>query len=514
MRIKNFAGAFEWRFFKARFSVLLMTFSAIFLAGCNASPKSTGIFDNNSDVGQTKHAGTARFVRESNEYRITGGGENIWGTKDAFQYLWKKDSGDLSLTAKIRWIDEGKNAHRKAGWMIRRDLTKDAAYVDAVVHGDGLTSLQFRKTKGGQTEEIQSPITALAFVRLERHGDVFSMSVSEDGKVFQPAGAISVALNDPVYVGLAVCSHDDTTTETAIFSDVDMKSLGIYKKEDRMVESTLEIISAQTGRRSIVFRSRKHFEAPNWSRDGKYLLFNSGGRLYTISVSGGNPVQLNTDFADRCNNDHGFSPDGSMLAISHHHEGNSLIYILPADGGKPRLVTELGPSYWHGWSPDGKTLAYCAERNGNYDIYTIPVKGGRETRLTDAEGLDDGPDYSPDGRYIYFNSERTGAMKIWRMNSDGTNQIQVTGDDEYGDWFPHPSPDGRQIVFLSYDSDIKGHPANKNVALRIMPSSGGKPRVLTRLFGGQGTINVPSWSPDSKYIAFVSYRLVGKDGNN
>jgi len=514
MRIMDCPGGFVGRFSKAKLSVLLMTFSAVFLAQCNTSAQSPGIFDNNSDVGLTKHAGAVRFVRESNEYRITGGGENIWGEKDAFQYLWKKDSGDLSLTAGIRWLGEGKNAHRKAGWMIRQSLTEDSAYVDAVIHGDGLTSLQFRKTEGGQTEEIQSPISAPAFVRLERHGEVFSLSVSEDGKVFLPIGSVSVTLENPVYAGLAVCSHDDTTTETAIFSDVDMKSLGTYKKEDRMIESTLEIISAQTGRRSIVYRSRKHFEAPNWSNDGKYFLFNSGGRLYTISISGGEPVQLNTDFADRCNNDHGFSPDGKMLAISHHREGKSLIYVLPAVGGTPRLVTELGPSYWHGWSPDGKTLAYCAERNSNYDIYEIPVEGGQEKRLTDAEGLDDGPDYSPDGRYIYLNSERTGTMKIWRMNSVGTNQIQVTNDDEYADWFPHPSPDGEQIVFLSYDSDVKGHPANKDVALRIMPSSGGKPRVLTRLFGGQGTINVPSWSPDSKYIAFVSYRLVGKDGDN
>jgi Tol biopolymer transport system component len=200
-----------------------------------------------------------------------------------------------------------------------------------------------------------------------------------------------------------------------------------------------------------------------------------------------------------------------MLAISHHDEGASLIYILPVSGGTPRKVTELGPSYWHGWSPDGKTLAYCAERNGNYDVYTIPVHGGSETRLTSAEGLDDGPDYSPDGRYIYFNSERSGAMKIWRMESDGTNQMQITNDEQYADWFPHPSPDGRQIVFLSYDKDVKGHPANKDIALRIMLSSGEKPRVLTNLFGGQGTINVPSWSPESKYIAFVSYRLIGKD---
>ncbi len=284
--------------------------------------------------------------------------------------------------------------------------------------------------------------------------------------------------------------------------------------QDRLVESTLETLSIETGQREIIYRTETHIEAPNWSRDGKTLLFNSGGCIYTIPVSGGNPRQLNTGFAVHCNNDHGFSPDGKELAISHDQEGKSLIYILPSTGGTPRLVTELGHSYWHGWSPDGKTLAYCAARNNNYDVYSISVKGGQETRLTDAEGLDDGPDYSPDGRTIYFNSVRTGAMRIWRMNSDGTNQTQITKDDKYGDWFPHPSPDGKWIVFLSYDSSVEGHPANKDVALRIMPVSGGEPRILTQLFGGQGTINVPSWSPDSKRIAFVSYRLIGKDGKN
>ena len=512
MRSGHFASIFSESRFKL--FVFLMICSVIFVSQCQTNSQSQSIFDNNSDVGLVTHTGTAQFNYSIKEYQITGGGENIWGQKDAFQYLWKKDSGDFSLTTKIRWVGDGKNAHRKAGWMIRQSLTTDSAYADAVIHGDGLTSLQFRKTKGGPTEEIQSPFSAPAYLRLERHSDVFSLYISEDGKEFQPVGSVSIALSDPVHVGLVVCSHDDTTTETAIFSKVDYKSLGTHKMEDRIVESSLEIISVETGQRCIVYRSDLHFEAPNWSQDGKYLLINSDGKLYTIPVIGGKPAQLNTDFANRCNNDHGFSPDGKMLAISHHHEENSLIYILPAAGGTPRQVTELGPSYWHGWSPDGKTLAYCAERNGNYDIYTIPVEGGRETRLTDAEGLDDGPEYSPDARYIYFNSERTGAMKIWRMNSNGTNQIQVTNDDQYADWFPHPSPDGKQIVFLSYDKNVKGHPANKDVALRIIPSSGEKPRVLTHLFGGQGTLNVPSWSPDNKYIAFVSYQLVGKNNNN
>jgi len=392
--------------------------------------------------------------------------------------------------------------------MIWQSLDADSPYVDAVVHGDGLTSLQYRKVQGGPTEEIPSPLKAPAAIQLERHGDVFTMSVSREGKAFQPVGSLSVVLKDPVYAGLIVCSHDDAVTETAILSNVDFQSLGQVQTKERVVESTLEVISVPTGERRIVYRAKRHFEAPNWAPDGRYLLFNGSGRLCTIPVAGGEPKLLATGVATRCNNDHGLSADGKWLAISDQHDGPSRIYVLPSTGGTPRLVTPLGPSYWHGWSPDGRTLAYCAERSGNYDVYTIPVEGGPERRLTTAEGLDDGPEYSPDGKYIYFNSERTGLMKIWWMKADGSDQEQVTLDPDYADWFAHPSPDGKTLLFLSYSKDVKGHPANQDIALRVMPATGGKPRVLARLFGGQGTMNVPSWSPDSRSAAFVSYRLV------
>ena len=271
------------------------------------------------------------------------------------------------------------------------------------------------------------------------------------------------------------------------------------------VESTLETLTIATGARETVYSARAHFEAPNWSRDGSSLLFNQDGRLYVLPLDTRQPRVLDTGEATRCNNDHGYSPDGRWLALSHAPDERSLIYVMPATGGPPRLVTEKGPSYWHGWSPDGRTLAYCAERNGEYDVYTIPVEGGAERRLTTAPGLDDGPDYAPDGS-IWFNSERTGLMKVWRMAPDGSSQRQMTYDDQWADWFPHPSPDGRWVVFLSYDRSVEGHPPNKDVVLRLMLLEGGEPRVIARLFGGQGTINVPSWSPDSQRIAFVSYR--------
>ncbi len=279
-----------------------------------------------------------------------------------------------------------------------------------------------------------------------------------------------------------------------------------------LIESTLETVSIASKDRRAIYTKRAHFEAPNWSPDGKYFVFNEGGRLYRLWVTGGDPQLIDTGFATRCNNDHGISPDGRQLVISDQSQEarRSLIYILPIEGGTPRRITQLAPSYWHGWSPDGRTLAYCAERNGDYNIYTIPAAGGDERQLTTAKGLDDGPDYSHDGQYIYFNSERTGSMQIWRMKTDGSEQTQITRD-EFNNWFPHPSPDGRWLVFLTYEKGVQGHPANKDVMLRLMPiapSVSGSVSVLAKLFGGQGTINVPSWSPDSRNVAFVSYRLI------
>jgi len=465
-------------------------------------------FESSGDIGSPTLKGKWVFQAEGNKYLVTGGGVNMWGSRDAFYFVRSQVEGDLSMTAKVGFLGEGKNAHRKGGWMVRESLEPDSPYADAVVHGDGLISLQYRKVKGGETAEVQSPVRTPALLRFERTGDVFTLSVSRNGASFLPVGSILLPLSSKAYAGLAVCSHEESILETAVFSDLSLNITKEVPMNKRVVESTLEIISIASGERRIVYRAADHFEAPNWTPDGKQLLINRKGRLYTIPVAGGELKQLETGKATQCNNDHGISFDGKWLAISHSPAGKSLIYVLPATGGEPRLVTPLGPSYWHGWSPDGKTLTYCAERKGEYDIYAIPVEGGEEKRLTTAPGLDDGPEYSPDGEFIYFNSERTGAMRIWRMKPDGSGQEQVTIDEEYGDWFPHPSPDGKWLVFLSYDKSVKGHPPNQDVVLRILPTAGGKPKILARLFGGQGTVNVPSWSPDSKEFAFVSYRLV------
>ncbi len=469
-----------------------------------------GIFEKHSDIGSVQVPGNVRYDPDAKTYTITAAGENMWFAKDAFHFVWTTVTGDVSLAADIAFAGKGKNPHRKACLLIRQGLDADAAYADVAVHGDGLTSLQFRDRKGGLTHEVQSNVMSPARVQLVKRGSYVLLYVAPKGESLQFSGAaVRVALEGPLQVGLGVCSHDREATETAVFSNVELNSNPRPSSKTPVLYSTLETQAMASTDRRVVSVTASRIEAPNWLRDGKTLIYNSGGRIYRIPADGGKPEVIDTGFAIRCNNDHAVSPDGTQLAISDQSQPDrkSRIYVLPIRGGTPRLVTQAGPSYFHGWSPDGKTLAYCAERNGEFDVYTISATGGPETRLTTAKGLDDGPEYSPDGKFIYFNSDRTGRMHLWRMKADGSEQEQLT-DDEFNNWFPHPSPDGRTLVFLSYEKDVKGHPENKDVTLRKMTLQTRKIEVLARFFGGQGTINVPCWSPDGKRIAFVTYQLI------
>ena len=279
------------------------------------------------------------------------------------------------------------------------------------------------------------------------------------------------------------------------------------------VTSILESYDLATGQRSTLREFPYLIESPNWTPDGKWIIYNADGKLYKVPVQGDDaPQQINTDFATSCNNDHVLSADGKQIAISHGtaEDHSSRIYTLPITGGTPQLITPMAPSYLHGWSPDLAELAYCAERGGNYDIYVVPATGGVERRLTTAEGLDDGPEYSPCGNYIWFNSVRTGTMQAWRMRRDGSEQTQMTfGTNRYA-WFPHVSPDGKWVSYIAYrkgDLEPGEHLANKQVEIYLMPAVGGTPRRIVELFGGQGSLNVNTWSPDSRRFAFISYRL-------
>jgi len=471
---------------------------------------SVGAFAGQIDVGGPSKLGSATYDSEKQEYTVAGSGTNMWLGRDEFHFVWQRLKGNFILTSRAEFIGKGMEAHRKIGWTVRSSLDADAPHATAVVHGDGLTALQFRRTRAANTEEVRSAVQAADVLQLERKGDTFIMSVARFGEPFA-SEQVSVALGDEVYVGLFVCSHNKDVVEKAVFRDVRITvpaSDNVIPYRD-YIGSNLEVMEVATGSRKILYQAPDSLQAPNWTRDGRALIYNSSGRLYRFDLAKKTPVAINTGFANNNNNDHVLSFDGRVLAISHHSKEDanaSIVYTLPVKGGIPRRITAKGPSYLHGWSPDGKYLVYTGGRDGEFDIYKISSNGGKETQLTSAKALDDGPEYTPDGKRIYFNSTRSGMMQIWRMNPDGSDQEQIT-DDEYNNWFPHISPDGKWIVLLSFlKSEVApaDHPFYKHVYIRLMPAAGGNPKVIAYVYGGQGTINVPSWSPDSKRIAFVS----------
>ncbi len=492
--------------------LLVLTFLLVMTSAAFAQNK-LGIFDNHTDIGPCKHTGFATYHPQDQTYTIGGAGFNMWFGEDQFHYLWTTLQGDFILRAEAKFLGGGVDPHRKLGWIVKNNLDANTQHVNASVHGDGLTSLQFRRTVGGDTEQRLSKDSFPDVIQLERRGNLYIMSTAKFGEEFTVVQLDSMSLDNEVYVGLYVCSHNPDIMETAAFRNVRIVRPADpdFQPYRDYIGSHLEVMEVETGHRKILYSSAHSIQAPNWTVDGAKLIYNSKGRLYNYHLATNTVTPFNTGFATRNNNDHVLSFDGTLLGISHHNDadkGNSTLYWLPVEGSdNPTVVTKpgLGASYLHGWSPDNKKMVFTANRKGRYDIYTVDVKTGAETQLTDQETLDDGPEYSPDGQYIFFNSVRTGTMQLWRMDANGKNQKQITFDD-YNDWFPHVSPDKKWIVFISFPKDIDptDHPFYKHCLLRIMPYEGGTPRVLGYLYGGQGTINVPSWSPDSKKIAFVT----------
>lgn len=469
-----------------------------------------GQFVDQASVGEVQIPGSCSYDAGQQSYAITGAGAGIGVEQDAFQFVFRRMRGDFILTMQAGFTGQGASERRALGWMARTSLDADSVFASAARYGDGSVSLQFRRAAGGTTEEVQAPVTEANVIQLERSGSTFILSAARWGEPFTTVQASEIGLGDEVLIGLFVCSHEEAAAETAAFTNVRIvkpAAPGFDRGKDPF-GSRLEILDVATGHRWVIHSTDEVFEAPNWTRDGKALVYNSLGRLFRFDLETNTPSPIDTGDVIRNNNDHVLSFDGTMLAISSHTgpEFHSMIYTVPLEGGQPRQVTPTGPSYLHGWSADDRYLVYTALRGGDYDIYRIPAAGGEEERLTTAPGLDDGPEYTPDGSYIYFNSVRSGSMQIWRMRPDGSAQEQLT-DDECNNWFPHVSPDGKQVMIVSYlpgEVEPSDHPAAKRVYLRLMPLDGGTPKVVAYLYGGQGTMNVPSWSPDGTRVAFVS----------
>ena len=305
---------------------------------------------------------------------------------------------------------------------------------------------------------------------------------------------------------------------TSVLAAQQLRPIGPYR-------SKITVYDLAAKSNATVYQADQVIEAPNWSRDGKFLLVNTGGSLYRLRVGTADPKLEKIDLGEggyRANNDHDYSRDGKLLAFSASSAASrgSQVYLAKADGTGAKLMTPTAPSYFHGWSPDAKWLAFVGQRNQKYELYRVAAAGGAEEPLTSKGGYDDGPEYTPDGKWIYFNSNRAGGWDIWRMPPEGAGPgdakaERVTSDD-WEDWFPHFSPDGKHMLVFSFPKGTENHNDKMpGVVLRMAPAPGKTLKAvkfdeLVKFYGGQGTINVNSWSPDSKKFAYVVYEPLAR----
>jgi TolB protein len=484
------------------------------LATVSGQEKKIGLFDEHGDVGNPLLKGDVVYNEADQTYLLSGAGKNVWANMDQFHFIWKKIKGDFIIKATAKFLGKGVAGHRKIGIMARDKLTTDSRYADGTFHGGSplLTSLQYRLSDGDTTGQVIVSSIHPTEIEFERSGNSFTFSAAVFGENYKTVKK-EMNLNEEAFVGLYICSHLDSVIERAEFSNVRIiiPPKKNYQPYRDYIGSNLEVMEVATGKRKILYTVPGSIQAPNWTPDGKYLIYNSAeGLIYKYQLSNNTVTPLNSGFAKNNNNDRVLSFDGKMLAISNYvgPKRVSTIFTMPVTGSdNPTKITseDSGHSFLHSWSPDGKKLLFTGLRNKEWDIWSIDIATKKETNLTNVETLDDGAEYTPDGKWIYFNSVRTGTMKIWRMKPDGSQQEQVTFD-EYNDWFPHISPNGKWIVYISFPKEIDPvtHPFYQKVYIRLMPASGGVPKAVAYVYGGQGSMNVPSWSPDSKRIAFIS----------
>jgi len=459
-------------------------------------PCGLGPFAATTDLGPAPTPGAARHDPLLQTYKLCTA-TALGGAGDTGFLLWRRIRSSCFLQARTALPSGG-----AAGLVVRASLDPLAPALAVVRQAGGTTTIRVRRTAGDAVEVIHLADASADMLQLEQRGSDVAVSVARFGDLFSRHVCHGLAFGAEVVFGLLAGgeAHFDNV-RLARPAPADFRPYHDY------IGSELELIDAATGHRTIVHHEDDSLQAPNWTPDDRALLCNRNGRLWRFDLATRTMALVDTGDQVRNNNDHAISFDGKMLGISSGE--TSRVYTVPIGGGQPKLLTPEGPSYFHSWSPDGRYLIFTAARGGCgplMNLYRVPAAGGPEERLTDTPGaLDDGSEYTPDGRWICFNSTRTGRMQLWRMRPDGSGQEQLTFDDT-NNWFPHVTPDNKSIVFITYGPEIAAadHPFYKHVYFRTLPLDGGTPRVLAYVYGGQGSMNVNSWSPDSRRFAFVS----------
>lgn len=464
------------------------------------------------DTTELKVAGKSLYDSAEQTFTLSGSGAEPSAVMEQFRFAWQKIKGDFIVQATLHSTS---NACAKVGIMARNSLTGGSPFAAVCVQADTPTTLQFRVEEGESREQLVLSSFHATELQLARTGNTFTLSSAVFGESYKSISH-EIALGEELHVGLFVDSQQSGVLEQAVFSNVrvSIPAASDFKPYTDYLGSHLEVMDVQTGHRKILHSEPGSIQAPNWTQDDSLLYNSAAGVMYRYDIARDTVSELNTGTCRQNNNDHVLSFDGKMLALSNYagDPSRSVAFILPVGGSdEPEQITspEVGHAYLHGWSPDGKKLVFTGGRKGETgdfrNLWSVDVDTKLETALTPPGTLDDGPEYTPDGKYIYFNSVRTGTMQIWRMGPDGSNPEQITFD-EYNNWFPHISPDGKWIVYLAFPTDMDpwSHPFYRQCTIRFMPSSGGAPRTIGYLYGGQGSMNTPGWSPDSKRIAFVT----------
>jgi TolB protein len=474
-----------------------------------------GVFAAQSDIGLVTPPGDARYSAASDTYTLTGAGANTWYHVDDFHYLWKRMSGDVALTAEIRFppvaYRHEPDPHRKGILMFRQTLDSGGIYADAVVHGSGVTALQYRRERGANSEDIELNIDAPQTVRIEKRGDAITLYLSMKGEPLHAVGAsIGLHLKGPFYVGLGVVSHDANTVDRVEFRQVRLQALPpLVKGASRVRYSTLRTIQTEDQyRRAMVIRTGTALmQSANWLPHNPNIYVYEGSHMLAIPyldpAAGGEARVIDTGSLVDCSGNYGLSPDGRWLAVSceQAHGGPHQVYVLPASGiGKPVQVSHGTQSFFHAWSPDSRTIAFTRGRASKADIFTVPATGGEAHQLTH-DTINDGPDYSADGQFIYFDSSRSGQVQIWRMRTDGSAAEQIT-DDGGRNSSPHLSPDGKSLAFLAQPPGAGD--AIGAAAIKVVTLSDGLIRTLTELQGNRDSFSMYGWG-DNNHVAFISY---------
>jgi Tol biopolymer transport system component len=482
--------------------------------GTTSGAHPLGLFAAECDVGSVSQPGSSRLDAGQDRYVLTAAGANTWYRMDAFHYVWTKHSGDAALGAQVSFpphtYAHEPDPHRKGLLMFRQNLDASAPYVDVAVHGSGLVALQYRREFGANTEDIELNIPLPKAVRLEKRGDQFTLLISEQGEPMHAVGAtVHLHLSEPFLAGIGALSHDARTVDSVEFSKVVLESPQHASAAGTMRESSLVNVQIEDQyRRAIVIRSGSTpMQSPNWAPGGRDIYVHESGRLVDIPVLdpqiGGTPRPVDVGPLLDCSGNFGVAPDGQTIAVScaDAARGNHQVYVVPLHGGAPKRLTN-GPEsgYFHAWSPDGTSLAFTRGKASRADIYAVSVEGGAEKRLT-TDTLNDGPDYTADGKYIYFDSARSGRLQIWRMNADGSEPTQVTGDLSANS-SPHVSPDGKSVAFLSQASDSGD--AIARTTLKILTPADGMIRAVTEFDGNRGSLAMNSWL-DHNHLALIEY---------